>query len=110
MPVYDDVPEGVFDYPFHGTCEFCSKFSWKPHKRNDIIVWDTTCYSKELEKDIRIAFYDECSHRPIIGYEFAINTGEHTPVCCKKQSYSHHESKIIMKNIAKLLLNKWARK
>ena len=43
----------------------------------------------------------------ILGYEFAIDTGDATPVCCKKPHYGPHESKIINKHIRVLLGNAW---
>ena len=49
-------------------------------------------------------------HRPIIGYEFTIDTGTHTPVCCRKPSYGFHEAKVIQTQITTLLGNKWIRK
>ena len=33
------------------------------------------------------------------GFEFGIDTGTHTPVCCKKPHYGPHKTKIIVKNI-----------
>jgi len=41
--------------------------------------------------------------RPIIGYEFGIDTGNTKPVCCKKPSYGFYESKVIMTQVAQLL-------
>ena len=43
----------------------------------------------------------------MLGYELCIDTGSHTPYCCKKPTYGAHESKIIMKHIMKLLDMGW---
>ena len=55
-------------------------------------------------------FCEEGARRPIIGYEFAINTGSSKPVCCKKPNYVPYESEIIMKQIVSLLKNDWIEK
>ena len=52
-------------------------------------------------------FANEGAQRPIIGYEFAIDTGQSKPICCRKPQYGPHESKIIMNNIQTLLDNNW---
>ena len=41
----------------------------------------------------------------MLGFEFSIDTGNHTPVCCKKPYYGPNESKVIMKNILVLESN-----
>jgi hypothetical protein len=38
----------------------------------------------------------------MLGYEFAIDTGDHTPYCCKKPSYGSNEGKIIMSHVRRL--------
>ena len=56
-----------------------------------------------------LAFWDVFAkdglRQPMLGYEFCIDTGTHTPVCCKKPSYGPTESKIIMDNIK--ILQTW---
>ena len=49
-------------------------------------------------------------HCTIIGYEFAIYTEKHTPVCCRMPSYGFHEAKIILSQITTLLNNKLIKK
>ena len=131
MPVYDDIHEGVFDYKQYGNCVFRPTFSWDSGKRTDIIAWDDSKHSAELHKGLHVGslasaairleiiaiikrhwdcFCDEGSHRTILGYEFAIDTGDHTPICCKKPTYGFHESKVIMKHVLTLLANVWIRK
>jgi hypothetical protein len=52
-------------------------------------------------------FCGEGARRTILGYEFAIDTGSATPVCCKEPQYGPHETKIIMEHIAALKHNGW---
>ncbi len=53
------------------------------------------------------SFCSRGARRPILGYEFTINTGNHTPLCCKKPTYGPHKAPIIMDNIHTLLSNNW---
>ena len=43
----------------------------------------------------------------MLGYEFGIETGTHTPYYCRKSSYGVDEGSIIMKYIHKLLDMVW---
>ena len=43
----------------------------------------------------------------ILEYKFSIDTGDSTPVCCKKSHYGPHELVIIMKYIRVFLGNDW---
>jgi hypothetical protein len=52
-------------------------------------------------------FYEEGARKCIVGWEFSIDTGAATPVCCQKPHYGPHESKIIMHHINSLLSNDW---
>ena len=131
MPVYDDVDDGVFEFKSYGKCVFRPNATWDAGSRSDLIVFNEMEDSQELQKDLRIGthastaskariidiikkywdtFCEKGCHRTIIGYEFSIDTGDHTPVCCRKPSYGFHESKIIMEQIKALLANKWIRK
>jgi hypothetical protein len=47
--------------------------------------------------------------KPILHFEFAIDTGGSPPVCCRKPRYGPHESMIIMTQIQVLLDNGWIR-
>ena len=130
MPIYDDIHEGVFEYKRYGNCVF-KPSSWDSGSRNNIIAWNATKHSNELNKSLNIGalaspevkkeiiaiiqrhwdcFCDEGSHRTILGYEFAIDTGDHTPICCKKPCYGFHESKVMMQQIHTLLGNCWIKK
>lgn len=97
--------------------------TWEPGIRDDIISFDSSSHSDELKKlnigsnvlneakgiirTLVIAFWDVLAkdglRRPMLGYEFCIDTGEHIPFCCRKPSYGPNESKIIMDNIKVLL-------
>ena len=65
----------------------------------------------KLITDIIIEYWDsfakEGTKRPILGYEFGIDTGGDKPVCCRKTLYGPYESKIILTQVAQLLTNKW---
>ena len=52
-------------------------------------------------------FVEEGIKRPILGFEFAIDTGKHTSVCCQKPRYGPHESIIILKKVKVSLTNGW---
>ena len=92
-------------------------------------MFDSALHGEELTKDIRIGatvpedstrhqlkdlvikywdcFCKEGARRTIIGYEFAIDTGDSKPVCCRKPYYGPYESEIIMEQIKALLANGW---
>ena len=104
--VYDDVDEGGFMFENYGKSVFRSK-AWEPGHRTDIIHFDPVTDSKLLDsmkiratapesaKDMvrkLVTVYWDCFaeegvKRPILGFQFAIDTGKHTPVCCKKPRY-----------------------
>ena len=98
--------------------------------RQDIIVFDRDLHQTELDKhlsinnsigiDIKASIttiikeYWDCfvkvgAARPILGYEFGIDTGGAKPVCCKKPSYGPYKSKVIITQVDQLLKNKWIR-
>ena len=54
-------------------------------------------------------FYSPGIMKPILHFEFAIDTGGLPPVCRRKPRYGPHESKIIMTQIQVLLDNGWIR-
>ena len=121
---YDDVDEDQFLVQRYGKTLLRVK-DWKGGERNDIILYDDKLHSDEL-KQLRIeetesdawkdliqsivkTFWDifvaEGIRRPMLGVEFSIDTGNHTPVCCKKPNYGANESKVIMETIETLLAN-----
>lgn len=126
---YNDVDEGNLIFTQYGNAVFRCK-DWIPGTRKDIIEFDRATHqnmfdklkiSQNISSDVKevlhslIRSYWDCFDkegikRHILGFEFSIDTGRHTPVCCKKPRYGPHESKIIMKQIKTLLSNKWIRK
>ena len=123
---YDDVNEGNFIFEQYGKAVFRNA-SWNPGARDDIISFDASKDSETFSK-LQICdkvpssvreitgklitmywdcFADEGIKRPILGFEFAIDTGRHTPICCKKSRYGPHESKVILKQVKVLLANGW---
>ena len=99
-----DIDEGIFEYPEYGRCAFKPSINheWHEGDRTDIITFDEDRDAKELFKHLKIgssvspddkdsiismvkehwdAFCSDGCRRPIIGYEFAIDTGSATPVC-----------------------------
>ena len=52
-------------------------------------------------------FYDGGVVRPILGFDFRIDTGSSAPVCCRQPRYGIFESKIMLEQINTLLFNNW---
>ena len=50
-------------------------------------------------------FFKEGAWRPILDYNFIIDTGTVKPVCCCKYQYGPHEPKIITLKTESLILN-----
>ena len=57
---------------------------------------------KEVVADYWYVFCEEGFHRPIRGFSFQIDTGDHPPICCKQPRYGPHESEVMRKLVAKL--------
>ena len=109
------------DYGQFGKSIFKSNLSWTDDSgREDIIFFDCHAHHAELQKGLRFddsidentrgaivniikkywdCFVQDGTHRPILGYEFGIDTGGAKPVCCRKPSYGPYESKIIMTQV-----------
>ena len=99
----DDIDEGIFVFAEEGRCVYRPPVTaWENIDRTDIIHFDEAKHGKELHSNIKIgdsataeikndimnivkrhwdAFCTEGCRRPIIGYEFAIDTSTSTPVC-----------------------------
>lgn len=98
--------------------------------RTDVIKWNPLLHQAEFDSVITIsptlsdkiriklretiqthwdAFAAEGVIRPVIGYEFCIDTGTAPPVACRRQRYGIHESKIIEEQAAILRQNNWTR-
>lgn len=131
MPVYNDIYNGFLKFESYGKCVFRPTYNWDAGVRTDIILFNESSDAVELNKDLQFGkhampankseitglikkFLDYFCvrgwHRPIIGYEFTIDTGTHTSVCCRKSAYVFHEAKIIKTQVATLLGYKWTHK
>ena len=92
----DDIEEGVFDFVHYGKTVFRPNIQWKDRVRDDIIMYKKSAHEEEMTQGLKIGksvdpttkdslirlvttywdcFCEEGARRPIIGYEFAINTG-----------------------------------
>lgn len=108
VDVLDDVEEGVFDYQQYGNTVYRPNTIWKDIERDDCIMWYKQRDEKEVNTNIKIwkgashehrntitgifRKYWDCfskaeARRPILNYEFAIDTGTAKPVCCRKPRY-----------------------
>ena len=127
----DDI-DGILDYSQYGNCLYRTDISWSDDSgRDDIINFDCAAHTEELTTGLRFdttidpltrdsiveiikkywdCFIKEGAQRPILGYEFGIDTGGAKPVCCKKPSYGLFESKVIMEQVGQLKSNKWIRR
>ena len=112
----NDISEGIFLFEQLGRTVFHPK-QWQPGHRDDIIRFKQGKHGKEfstfkinptvtgtLLPTLRVilaqfgdCFASEGIKRVILGYEFCIDTGDATPVYCKKPHYGSNESSIIMK-------------
>jgi hypothetical protein len=85
--------------------------------RTDIHFWNHDRDSPEFHKHFRLGaavdfetrgkiemmvqkywdvFHEAGVRLPVLGFEFAIDTGGSQPVCCRKPNYGPHESAIIL--------------
>ena len=124
----EDIEEGVFNYKQYGNAIYRPRKLCKETRRNDYIMYDAQRDKAEFDANIRIAKdathahrntitgivkkYWDCfckvgARRPILEYEFAIDTGTAKPVCCKKPRYGPYESQVMMKHLQALLKNDW---
>ena len=97
----DDIGD-ILDYSQYGNCFYRHNLSWiDKSSRQDIIIFDRDLHQAELDKDLSIdnsigtdiktsittiiKEYRDCfvkigAARPILGYEFGIDTGGAKPV------------------------------
>ena len=96
--------------------------------RSDVILWDPSIHQAEFDKVVSVpadleprlrtalnavitrhwdSFIAEGVNRPILGWEFHIDTGTSAPVACRQNRYGIHESKIIMTQVQGLFSNGW---
>ena len=123
-PKYPDVDEGHFLHESYGKTVFRPRH-WDSGKRSDIIEFDNTLHEddfkdldigstgdassvrlvKQIVKNIWDVFAPEGIRKPILGYEFTIDTGESGGVFCKPPGYGPNESKVIAQQLQVLLNN-----
>ena len=125
----DNIHDGHFDFKEYGNTVFRpAEQTWNRGEREDIIKYDDSKHAVELNKGLRVSdkvsaeikqqvknivikfwdsFCEEGARRTIIGYEFAIDTGDSKPICCKRPNYGPYEAEIIMKQLKALLNNDW---
>ena len=106
------IDDGVFDFDFCSKTYFCPKQIWKKRQRNNLIPFTKYLHQKELQKNLRVrpdldsqtcaivtniiikhwgCFCKEGHWRPILEYEFSIDTGTATSVFCHKPQYGPYE-------------------
>ena len=91
-------------------------------KRSDVVIWNKELHSEELETQIQYrdcpkewqpifdaiikeywdVFAKEGMQKPILGYEFNIDTSTTQPVCCTQPRYGPHESRVMSKLVQQL--------
>ena len=125
----DDDVDDILNYSQYGKCVYKNDLNWSDDScRKDIICYDDATHASELKRDLCfdesvdenirseitniVKEYWDCfvkvgAKRPILRYEFGIDTGGSKPVCCRKPSYGPYESRIIMEQISQLLHNRW---
>ena len=117
----------MFDYKHYGNIVFWPSEKWADKPRSDLIVFDITHDTAELNADLVIGkdvskyrahsirsmiikYWDysckQGARRTILDYKFAIDTGESPLVCCRKSTYVPNEALIIMAQMDSLLLNR----
>ena len=125
--IYTDVDEDLYVLKHFGKSMKRSP-TWKPRPRSDLILWDESSSLPELNKDLDIdvnmdptlkqsiltiikdnwdSFCEKGASRPMLDFEFCIDTGDSKPVCCRQPSYGIHERKIMDKHIQVLEANDW---
>ena len=98
--------------------------------RLDLILWNEMIHQPQLDKDLHLstnidptvsvtilrvirdhwdAFDEKGVNRPVIGYEFCVDTCGSPPVCCRLPKYIIHEYKVVTEQIQALENNKWIR-
>ena len=127
----NDVDDDLYLFPTYGhgallrhpaqTLDFAVR-------RDDLILWDAAKHQEEfdrvitfpstLDSDIRNSLTDiihrywdsfaACGvSRPVLDYEFCIDTGSAHPVACRPPRYGVHESTVITAQLATLLDAGW---
>ena len=127
-PTYSDVDESLFLNADFGKAIIIQECpDWNPGSRTDIRIWNATTDQEEFDKNLKIhndtnpklqlliknlikkhwdCFYKEGIKQTILGHEFCIDTGNHTPVACRKPKYGPLESTVIQSQVETLVANK----
>jgi hypothetical protein len=130
MDYSNDIDDSVFEFEQYGKT-ICHPSAPFVNNRTDIHHWVSERDLPEFTKNFVIStdaapetraaivaiieshwdcFYGAGVVKPILYFEFAIDTGASPPVCCKKPHYGPHESRIIMEHLEVLKANGWIRK
>ena len=127
----DDVDEDLYLFPSYGRGALLRQTHTPNNfsiRRDDLILWDAKQHQAEFDKVVRIpsdlpsAYRDKLVStiqrywdsfiasgvcRPVLNYEFCIDTGNANPVCCKPPRYGVHESAEINRQLRGLLDTGW---
>ena len=124
-----DVDEDLYIFKSFGK-SMKRAASWTPRPRSDVIPWNTSLFQEELDNNFNIgstiddstrnaviqiikdnwdSFCEVGAARPMLDFEFCIDTGDAKPTCCRQPKYGVHEGKIMSKQISDLENNNWIR-
>ena len=99
----NNIEERVFNYSHHGNTVYCPKEKWSNKPRDDVISFNSVADMEDLMTNLKIRTnikreykdsiidiikkYWDCfcakgACRPILDYEFIIDTCASKPVCC----------------------------
>lgn len=117
-----DIDDDYFIYKQFGKT-LKSDINTNIPQRTDLQIWDDK-FLPELQSNLRVgvdatpeiqdrivsiiktnwdSFFEAGTRRPILGFEFCIDTGGAAPICCRQPCYGPHESKIIQQQVDALL-------
>ena len=113
--LYDHVDEDLYVFKSFGKSIKRSRH-FTHRSRSELIIWNKLIDEAELVRDLNIgqdidasihqsiikivqdnwdSFCEQGVSRPLLDFEFCIDTGNSPPVCCKQPVYGFHESKIM---------------
>ena len=108
----NDVYDGMFDFKHYGKTVFRPKIQWAERPRTDLIIYNQIIDEEEMRKNLNVGedvieehkitleeviikywdyFCKRGARRTILAYEFAIDTGVSSLVCCRRPTYNPHE-------------------
>ena len=127
----NDVDEDLYLFPSYGRSALLRQTT-NPYdfsiNRPDRILWDPTHHQSEFDKVIKFSpdlepdyrsrltqiihehwdsFISTGVRRPVLNYEFCIDTGDANPIACKPPRYGVHESRIMQTQLDDLLALGW---